>query len=88
MGSTPKVNEFYNVPAKGVPFFTPAQNPPSGTLLEVPDGKQEPKLFTPLKIRGLTLQNRIMVSDPTHSSNECKPEPSNPNEILTLYTTR
>lgn len=47
--------------AKGVPFFTPEQNPPAGTALEGPNGKI-PRLFTPLNIRGVQLQNRIWVS--------------------------
>lgn len=47
--------------AKDVPFFTPKQNPPAGTALEGPNGKI-PKLFTPLKIRGVQLPNRIWVS--------------------------
>ncbi|KAG6819981.1 hypothetical protein H0H93_006811 [Arthromyces matolae] len=52
-----------NVPAKGIPYFTPAQNPPSGTaLVPQPDGKPVPKLFQPLKIRGLELHNRIFLS--------------------------
>jgi 2,4-dienoyl-CoA reductase-like NADH-dependent reductase (Old Yellow Enzyme family) len=46
-----------------IPYFTPAQEPPSGTASDPqPDGKPIPKLFQPLKIRGLTLQNRIMLS--------------------------
>ncbi|KAM0202664.1 hypothetical protein ACHAQI_010759 [Fusarium lateritium] len=52
-----------NVAAKNVPLFTPAQNPPAGTALECQSsGKPVPKLFTPLKIRGITMQNRIWVS--------------------------
>ncbi|KAI2631395.1 NADPH dehydrogenase [Hypomontagnella submonticulosa] len=52
-----------NKRADGVPFYTPVQDPPAGTALDPqPDGKPIPKLFTPLKIRGLTLQNRIMVA--------------------------
>ncbi|KAI0887046.1 NADPH dehydrogenase [Annulohypoxylon maeteangense] len=52
-----------NKPADGVPFFTPAQEPPAGTALNPqPDGSPIPKLFTPLKIRGVTFQNRIIVS--------------------------
>ncbi|SPJ90969.1 related to flavin oxidoreductase [Fusarium torulosum] len=52
-----------NVAAPNVPFFTPTQDPPAGTALESqPDGKPIPKLFTPLKIRGVTMQNRIWVS--------------------------
>jgi hypothetical protein len=61
MASKRDANEFYNKPAKGISYYTPAQDPPSGTLLDVEEGKKEPKLFTPLKIRGLELQNRIMV---------------------------
>ncbi|QKD50600.2 uncharacterized protein FOBCDRAFT_178071 [Fusarium oxysporum Fo47] len=52
-----------NIAAKNIPFFTPAQNPPAGTALECQSpGKSVPKLFTPLKIRGITMQNRIWVS--------------------------
>lgn len=47
--------------AKGVSFFTAEQNPPAGTLLNGSDG-QVPRLFTPLKIRGVQLPNRIWVS--------------------------
>ncbi|KAI0008242.1 FMN-linked oxidoreductase [Xylariaceae sp. FL0662B] len=61
--TTPEQHGILNKPAKDVPFFTPAQEPPSGTAVDPqPDGRPIPKLFTPLKIRGLTLQNRIMVS--------------------------
>ncbi|KAL8947396.1 MAG: hypothetical protein Q9222_006318 [Ikaeria aurantiellina] len=52
-----------NEPAKGVDYYTPAQNPPSGTASDPqPNGSHPPKLFQPLKLRGLTLQNRIMLS--------------------------
>ncbi|SMQ49684.1 unnamed protein product [Zymoseptoria tritici ST99CH_3D7] len=52
-----------NRPAPNTSYFTPLQDPPAGTAL-VEDGKKDavPKLFRPLKIRGLTLQNRIMLS--------------------------
>lgn len=55
---------FENRPAPGISYFTPLQDPPSGTAF-VPEGKSAsdvPKLFHPLKIRGVTLQNRIMLS--------------------------
>jgi hypothetical protein len=53
----------YNEAAEGVPFYTPAQKPPAGTAVTPqPDNKPVPKLFTPLKIRGVEFQNRIMVS--------------------------
>lgn len=51
--------KFVNRAAPNVSYFTPAQNPPAGTAL-VTEGKIDavPKLFRPLKLRGLTLQNR------------------------------
>ncbi|KAI9743013.1 MAG: hypothetical protein M1818_003308 [Claussenomyces sp. TS43310] len=52
-----------NKPAAGIAYFTPAQNPPSGTASDPqPNGKPIPKLFRPLTIRGTTFQNRIMLS--------------------------
>ncbi|KAI1456928.1 FMN-linked oxidoreductase [Annulohypoxylon moriforme] len=47
---------------KGVPnapFYTPVQDPPAGTAL---DQATAPTLFKPLKIRGVELQNRFVVS--------------------------
>lgn len=56
-------NFIVNRPAPGISYFTPGQFPPAGTATDPqPNGKPIPKLFQPLKIRGLTLQNRIMVS--------------------------
>lgn len=53
----------YNKASKGVPFFTPEQDPRSGTAIQPqPSGKPIPKLFTPLKIRGIEMQNRIWVA--------------------------
>ncbi|KAK3312667.1 hypothetical protein B0H66DRAFT_378727 [Apodospora peruviana] len=55
--------ELYNEPAEGVPYFTPAQKPPAGTAVTPqPDNKPIPKLFRPLKIRGVEFQNRVMLS--------------------------
>ncbi|KAI1771070.1 NADPH dehydrogenase [Hypoxylon cercidicola] len=52
-----------NKAAEGVPFYTPAQEPPAGTAVNPqPDGSPIPKLFTPLTIRGVTFQNRIFLS--------------------------
>ncbi|KAF4501384.1 oxidoreductase [Fusarium agapanthi] len=48
-----------NVGAKNVPFYTPIQDPPAGTPWDV---QPEGSLFSPLKLRGLTLHNRIIVS--------------------------
>lgn len=51
-----------NETAKGISYYTPAQNPPAGTASDPqPNGSHPPKLFQPLKLRGVTLQNRLMV---------------------------
>ncbi|KAI0345915.1 FMN-linked oxidoreductase [Trametopsis cervina] len=56
-------SEYYNAPAPGVPYFTPAQDPPAGTAFDPqPDGKAIPKLFQSLKIRGVEFHNRIWLS--------------------------
>jgi len=63
MVSAEEENRNVNRAAPGVSYFTPAQVPPAGTALRMKDeGQSIPKLFTPLKIRGITLQNRIMLS--------------------------
>ncbi|OJI98387.1 hypothetical protein ASPVEDRAFT_37828 [Aspergillus versicolor CBS 583.65] len=50
-------------PASGISYFTPAQEPPAGTAADPQsDEAQIPKLFRPLKVRGLTLHNRIGLS--------------------------
>ena len=54
-------NSHVNRPAAGIPYFTPAQTPPAGSAL-VKDGEAVPKLFKPLRIRGMVMQNRIMLS--------------------------
>lgn len=51
-----------NRAALDMPYFTPAQLPPAGTALVTKDTKTVPKLFKPLKLRGLTLNNRITVA--------------------------
>jgi NADH:flavin oxidoreductase / NADH oxidase family len=52
-----------NTPAKNVSFYTPEQTIPSGAAQNPQsDGSAPPKLFTPLKIKNLTLQNRIFLS--------------------------
>ncbi|KAK6202079.1 NADH-dependent flavin oxidoreductase [Pestalotiopsis sp. IQ-011] len=43
-------------PASGIPYFTPAQEPASGSQLS-----GSTKLFTPLTIRGTTFQNRLFL---------------------------
>ncbi|KZL76574.1 NADH-dependent flavin oxidoreductase/NADH oxidase [Colletotrichum tofieldiae] len=55
-------DHYVNEPAPGIPYFTPKQDPPAGTAL-LPEGQKDvPKLFRPLKLRGLVLQNRIALS--------------------------
>lgn len=57
--------DIVNEPARGVSYFTPAQKPPAGTASDPqPDGSHPPKLFQPLRIRGMKMQNRIMVNRP------------------------
>ncbi|MCJ1345773.1 hypothetical protein MMC31_003982 [Peltigera leucophlebia] len=52
-----------NKAAKGISYYTPAQIPPAGTASDPqPDGSRPPKLFQPLTLRGVTFQNRIMLS--------------------------
>ncbi|EEQ92628.1 hypothetical protein RJZ56_007813 [Blastomyces dermatitidis] len=47
-------------PAPSVSYFTPLQSPSSGTAADPQsDGSRPPKLFRPLKVRGVTFQNRI-----------------------------
>ena len=52
-------------PAEGISYFTPAQEPPAGTARNPQtSGRPIPKLFQPLKVRGMTFQNRIGVGNP------------------------
>ncbi|KAL8824165.1 MAG: hypothetical protein Q9191_005248 [Dirinaria sp. TL-2023a] len=52
-----------NEAAPNISYFTPKQVPPAGTASDPqPDGSHPPKLFQPLKLRGVTLQNRVMLS--------------------------
>jgi hypothetical protein len=54
--------QYLNVPAKDTPYFTPAQVPAPGKAIDPqPSGRAIPKLFQPLKIRGVEFQNRIFV---------------------------
>ncbi|KAH9939934.1 hypothetical protein B0H21DRAFT_697966 [Amylocystis lapponica] len=56
-------SQLFNAPAPDVPYFTPAQYPPAGTAVEPqPDGRPVPKLFQPLKIRGVEFPNRLWLS--------------------------
>ncbi|KAK6581293.1 hypothetical protein PZA11_005984 [Diplocarpon coronariae] len=54
-----------------ISYFTPAQDPPSGTASDPqPDNKPIPKIFQPLTIRGTTFQNRIFLSPLCQYSSE------------------
>lgn len=46
-----------NVAAQGIPYYTPAQNPPAGTQVE-----GSTKLFSPITIRGVTFPNRLFLA--------------------------
>ncbi|KAL4884395.1 hypothetical protein BJY04DRAFT_7611 [Aspergillus karnatakaensis] len=48
-----------NIGAEGIPYFTPASNP--GAAVDA-DSKDTPTLFRPLKIRDVTLKNRVFVA--------------------------
>ncbi|KAL9113555.1 MAG: hypothetical protein Q9227_002293 [Pyrenula ochraceoflavens] len=59
--SAPNYPDIPNRAAPGISYFTPLQDPPSGTAADPQsDGSHPPKLFKPLTIRGVTFQNRIM----------------------------
>ena len=51
-----------NKPAAGVPYFTPAQDPPAGTAMIEEGQKSVPKLFRPIQLRGMMMANRLMLS--------------------------
>lgn len=46
-----------NVAAQGVPYYTPAQDPPAGTQTS-----GSTKLFSPITIRGVTFPNRLFLA--------------------------
>ncbi|KAI1295197.1 hypothetical protein F5Y03DRAFT_372058 [Xylaria venustula] len=50
-----------NVGVEGISYYSPLQNPPAGTGLNV-DDRPIPKLFTPVTIRGVTFPNRIFLA--------------------------
>jgi hypothetical protein len=65
MSARASVPDIENKPAKGISYFTPAQEPPAGTAANPQsDGSKPPKLFQPLTIRGVTFHNRIGVRPP------------------------
>ena len=60
--------DYDNIPneaAPGISYYTPKQDPVAGSAVDPQaNGSHPPKLFQPLKIRGVTLPNRIMVTLP------------------------
>ncbi|KAF9459665.1 hypothetical protein BDZ94DRAFT_1267726 [Collybia nuda] len=77
-----------NTAAAGVSFYTPAQNPPAGTALNPqPSGRPIPKLFQPLKIRGVEFHNRIFVAPLCqYSSKDGKITPWHAGHLGGLFT--
>ena len=72
-----------NPAAKGISYYTPAQIPAAGTAIDPqPECKSIPKLFQPLKIRGVEFQNRIFVSIPPHTLTPDCVEPTDINHQL------
>ncbi|KAF8954753.1 NADPH dehydrogenase [Flammula alnicola] len=60
---SPSVPSNLNVGAPRAPYFTPIQEPPAGTAIDPqPGGKPIPKLFQPIRIRGVEFPNRIWLS--------------------------
>lgn len=51
--------DLVNEGAKNVSYFTPSQNPPAGSAWDL---QPEGSLFSPIKLRNLTLHNRIFLS--------------------------
>ncbi len=58
MGSYSTVNKA----APGVPFYTPAQEPPIGSVEDPSQASLAATLFQPIKVRGLEHPNRVVVS--------------------------
>ena len=55
--------DFKDIPnpaAEGISYYTPAQVPVAGSALS----ENPPAVFTPIKIRGMTIQNRVVVRKP------------------------
>jgi len=58
-----KEEELRNKASPDASYFTPEQSPVAGTAIGMLDGSGKiPKLFQPLKLRGLEMQNRIALS--------------------------
>lgn len=70
-----------NVP--GLPYFMPLHSTSPGTVTDYNEGT--PTIFRPLKIRGITLRNRICVSPMCHYS--CAPSGAQTGVLTPLYFT-
>lgn len=74
---------YENAPVPGLSYFTPVHAITPGTAKEVT--AKTPTIFHPLKIRGVTLRNRICVSPMCHYS--CAPSGPQTGVITPLYFT-
>ncbi|KAF5981713.1 flavin oxidoreductase [Fusarium bulbicola] len=72
-----------NAAVPGIPFFAPAQDPSTGTAKHLEP--TTPTIFRPLKIRGVTLRNRICVSPMCHYS--CAASGAQTGVLTPLYHT-
>jgi 2,4-dienoyl-CoA reductase-like NADH-dependent reductase (Old Yellow Enzyme family) len=72
-----------NAPVPGLPYFMPMHTISPGTAKDY--GESTPTLFRPLKIRGITLRNRICVSPMCHYS--CAPTGAQTGVLTPLYFT-
>ncbi|KAL8727647.1 MAG: hypothetical protein Q9181_005630 [Wetmoreana brouardii] len=58
-----------NKPASGIPYYTPAQIPQAGVASDPqPNGSHPPKLFQPLKLRGLSPLCQYSAEDGHHTA--------------------
>ncbi|KAK6204825.1 uncharacterized protein RJT21DRAFT_11441 [Scheffersomyces amazonensis] len=73
--TTPSSNYRVNA-APAVDYYTPEQLVVPGTFIPQKDGEVAPKIFQPLKIRGITLPNRIGVSPMCQYSANAEFEPT------------
>ncbi|KAF3001771.1 hypothetical protein E8E13_000793 [Curvularia kusanoi] len=72
-----------NSPVPGLPYFIPTHSVSPGTVKEI--SARTPTIFHPLKIRGVTLRNRICVSPMCHYS--CAPTGPQTGVMTPLYFT-
>ena len=72
-----------NAPVPGLPYFMPMHTIRPGTAKDY--GESTPTLFRPLKIRGITLRNRICVSPMCQYS--CAPTGAQTGVLTPLYFT-